>query len=278
MEASVSLTWDPGDRGRPPADPPKGDMKGVLADLEDALSKEGDYYETLLAARAITLALLGQREEADLVARRVVEDLEGTGDEDLLPLTLANGRLRVATVLSDRGEYGAAERAMSDVASFYEGDDDPALREVAARALASRVHALSGSGESDRIRPAWESLRTAYGGDLDPWVRRHVARGGAIAAVGLRRARRRAEALATCDEVIELYRSDTDPAIRGEVAVTMMTRLGSIVRPWRFPRLRAVEEVLHFIGTDPEPEVIEALRQANPKAAEKLLRLARDAP
>ena len=252
-------------------------MRGVLADLEDALSEEGDYYETLLAARAITLALLGQREEADLVVGRVVEDLEATGDGDLLPLTLANGRLRVAAVLRDRGEYAAAERAMSDVASFYEGDDDPALREVAARALAARVHALICSGESDRIRVAWAKLRTAHGGDLDPEVRRDVARGGVIAAEGLRRARRKAEALATCDEVIGLYRSDTDPAIRGDVAVTMYVRLWSLLRPWRIPRLRRVEEVVDFVGSDPEPEVIEALRHADPKAAEKILRLARDA-
>jgi tetratricopeptide (TPR) repeat protein len=274
MEASISLTWDPEGRGVPPVDPPEGDMRGVLADLDDALREEGDDdYETLLAAKAITLFQLGRREEAELVVGRLLENLVGTDDGDLRPLVLAEGRVRVATGLADRGEYAAAERALGDVASFYEGDHDPAFRSVAARALACHIHALFPLGDGPRIRLAWEELRTSYGGELDPRIRRHVARGGVTAALGLSNARCKEEASATAEEVIELYRSDTDPTIRADVAVAMWMQARWW---WPFPRIRANRDFADFLGSDPEPEIIEALRHATPKA-DRILRYARQA-
>lgn len=272
-ELSLSLDWDPRDVDGPMRTPPPGDFRGVLASLDDDVS-ERTSPEILLGAKAITLNQLKQPGEAVGLVRQIAE----RSGADRLPLILAQGRLCVGLVLDERGEHVAADQAFSDIASFYGRNEDPAIRAVAVVSLAARIRAIIDAGDLDRIRPAWESLRSFYGADLDHRVRLEVARAGGLAAVGLARAGRRADALAACEEAIALYQHDTDPAIRADVAAIMWARLEMLPRTTRLrTRARAARELLHFIGSDPEPEVIEAMREVNPKYAEKILRRAHDA-
>jgi hypothetical protein len=252
------------------------DFRGVHAFLDDALAEEDNHDSAmLLAAKVFALAQFGGDEEINLAFRDLVHSL---GDRtDLLPLPLAQGRYCIGLALGELGEHAAAERALSDVATFYQGDDDPGIRKVAISALGSRIRELSNLGDTDKVRDAWASLRDAYGPDLDLGVRKEVARAGRSAAGRLLDAGRVADALTISDNVIALYESDTDPTIRGLVAVTLWVRIDAL-RASKQPvaRWRTRRQLLHFIGTNPEAEVIEALRRANPTGADWILRHAHD--
>lgn len=273
---TFSLSWDPGDRDRPRASPPVDDFRGVHAFLDDALAEEANHDSAmLLAAKVLALAQFGDDEEINLAFRDLVHTL---GDRtDLLSLPLAQGRYCIGLALGELGGHAAAEQALSDVATFYQGDDDPGIRKVAISALGSRIRELSDLGDTDKVRDAWASLRDAYGPELDLGVREEVARAGRSAAGSLLDAGRVADALTISDDVIALYESDTDPTIRGLVAVTLWVRIDAL-RASKQPvaRWRTRRQLLHFIGNNPEPEVIEALRRANPTGADRILRHAHD--
>lgn len=175
-------------------------------------------------------------------------------------LVAAVRSVEMALALGERGQHAEAGEALLNVASSYENEHDPTIRVVAASALALRVGELLKSHDFTAARAGWQSLRESYGRDPDPRVRAEVAFGGTTTALGLLASRHADGALATTEEVIALYRNETDPHIRANVAVALWAR---------------GHELLCFLGSNPEPEVIEALRIVTPDA-EELVRRAQE--
>lgn len=271
-ELSLSLGWDP--RDPPSIDRPEGDFVGVLAALEERLAAEGELSE-LLGAKVLTLVQLGQPEERILdVADRFLEVTAAQGED--VPALLALSRLLVAQTLDTGSRCSESAQALSDVASFYGTDDDPHIRSVAAWALQNRFYCLVQLGDLDGVGAAWESVRDQYGGETHPAIRTAVARAGRRAAVAFWNADRAADALRTSEEVIGAYRSDPEADIRADTVAAMIVRYSSLRRRRLVARWRALTELVHFVGSNPEPEVVEAIRATHPESADWLLRRAHD--
>jgi hypothetical protein len=279
-DAYVSLSgeWDPRDPSssiRPP-----GDVADVLTGLDNLLdhllaepaSKSAT--AVALGAKAITLNLLGRPQEMVVAAfERAIESAEDPKD---VPWILAASRALIGRELAYRGQLTAAEQALSDVVAFYGADDDPTLRAVAVGAIADRIRALSDLGDVDRIRDAWASARVEYSAETDPRIRANLAETGRSAAHALFQAGRAKDALTTADEVIRRYQTDNDAMIRPHVAAAMMVRLVALPR-WRIrTRRQTAQDLFHYAGDTPEPEVIEALNETNRRMAWLVLRLGHD--
>lgn len=102
-----------------------------------------------------------------------------------------------------------------------------------------------------------------------------VAYAGDVAA-RLLVARKPSLARSIAETVITRYGSSTEPETRAAVAIALSSkavasfRRGRLLTCWR-----ANWALLEFLGSNPEPEVVEALHEAWPKKADRLLRLAR---
>lgn len=251
-----------------------GDLDGALATLDDGLATVGldggaeDELALLLHTKAVTLGLAARYDEAEALFHRVLELIEGREDEAELRLLQALCWLGMALLLSERGNHANAKEALLDVELLYVADDDPDIRAVATSALGFRIGELLRLGELDEALEHWEVLRVSHGADPDPAVRADVAVAGRTTALALLEARRTSLALATARRVIALYRAETDPDIRAAVAVAMLARLVAL---WRRARLLAVwretRALVLFLGSNPEPQVVEAMRSAGPYGA-----------
>lgn len=273
--ASFPLRWDPRD---PPAkDRPAGDFKAVLERLDKLLAEEES--PERLGAKMITLAQLGEPEERIAeVAERLIE-LGAPEDPDELrnvARNLAFGRLLIAEVLGTVGDLSEADQALSDVASFYETDEDPFMRAVAVSAIEDRIRVLIKLHDLDGVKAAWDSVLAQYGTETQPPIRSRVAACGRWAAAGFQMAQRTRDVLSTSAEVIDLYQSDSEAATRAHVAATMIVRYLALPLTRQRARMRARGELHHFIGSSPEPEVVEALTETHRKLAAWLLRGSHD--
>lgn len=272
FEISLSIHWDP--RGAPSSAGPPGDIEGVLKTIEDDFLTEDESLMPL-GAKAISLVLLDR--PADVVAPVLQRIIEHTKQPDHLPRVFAAGRLMIGEILLIRGEFAAAAEALSDIAAFYATDEDAHLRAIAVSAIESRIRALNQLRDVDQVRAAWDSVRIEYATETHPEIRTHVAGAGRWTAVCLlKKAQRDEEALKACEEVIELYGSDTDVETRANVGSAMMLRYSLLPRRRLVARWQALRHLFHFVGSNPEPEVVEAIRETHPGSADWLLRRAHD--
>jgi tetratricopeptide (TPR) repeat protein len=250
----------------------KGDDQGALATLESGLEAAGlEEWPSmdlacLLFAKATILTSLGRRDEALALLNRV---LELTDSEDGVHI---HSRVKAANLRVERGEHDDAIAALGDVVEVYGADPDPSIRRVAAWASECRIRALAEVGRYEDARAEWVALRDARGGDEEPDVRIWVARAGHAALGVFQNAQKRQLALQTADEVIDLYVADTDPEVRATLALTMWSRL-QLRRRRPLSYVREMRAFWSFIGSNPEPEVVAALRLS--RRGPKLLRQAK---
>jgi hypothetical protein len=129
-------------------------------------------------------------------------------------------------------------------------------------------------GDLDGVEVAWESVRVQYGAETHPAIRCRVAGAGWWAARGLLKAKRRADALRISEEVVGTYGSDTEADTRAHVVAVMYVRHSALRLRQVAARQRALDDLIHFVGSNPEPEVVEVIRAH--KKADLLLRAAHD--
>lgn len=267
---ALSIAWDPRDPSS--TTKPRGNFESVLASLEELIAER----ETaeLQGAKAITLLLLDRPSEQIIDVLQRFAQLGGEAG----PLrTLDHSRLLIAQTLHYDGQYAAAAQASSDVASFYGTDEDPFLRGIAAYAIQYRIRALIRLGDFDEAVAAWRSLCSNYGADDNVTVRTAVAAAGQAAAVGFLKADRTDDASRAADEVARLYENDTDAMTRAHVVAAMIVRYSALPRRRLLARSQALTALFHFVGSNPEPEVVEAIRETHPGSADWVLRKAHDA-
>lgn len=272
QEVELPLRWDP--RDPPVKDHLAGPFDQVLAAVEADLQDE-ESPETL-ATKVLMLVQLGESEERIAEsAQRLIELAESEGVN--LPEQLAVGRLLLAVCLaSSCRRFSEAADAFSDVTAFYSADDDPYIRGLAVWAIEERINALVQLGDLDGVVASWETARTDFSADVRAPVRCRVAAVGRNAATALLKAERKGDAHTIADEVTRLYQSDTEVMTRAQVVGAMMVRYSALPR-WRVrSRAPALRDLWHFIGSDPEPEVVQAIRTLHPGSAEWLLRKAHD--
>jgi hypothetical protein len=271
-EHSLSLGWDP--RNPPSKDRPAGDFEGVLQALDELLDTVGESPD-VLGAKLLTLVQLRQPDERiQELAERFLEVTAEKGAD--VPRSLALGRLLVGRTLETCGELFESAQALSDVASFYGTEADPIMRAVAVWALDDRIFALLKLRDFTGAGAAWESVRAQFGAEIHPAVRSRVADAGMRVAVGLLRNEQTEDAVRAATDVIDRYEQDTQTSTRSYVAVAMMVRLVALPKRQIRARTRALQDLRHFIGSNPEPELVEAMREAHPEVADWVLRGAHD--
>lgn len=256
-----------------------GDSRAALGTLDRGLEAAGLDNRTdaelavLLGAKAMILIETGRHDEALVLFNRLLEVTED-GEELLHPLNVLS-RVGMALLLAEQGQREEALAALSNVASAYASEDDPRIRAAGVSALTHRIRELAELGRFEAARAEWLSLRASHGADPEPKVRAEVASGGKTATILFVDRRRYRLALKTADEVMALYRTETDPEIRAAVALTMWSRLTALRRRLRLVGFwRGSQDLMRYIGSEPEPELVEAIRDAHPRG-EAVLRHAR---
>lgn len=289
-----SLDWDP-DEERPGDDRPHrvvvrwaalrrqaraGDPLGALATVEQGLAAVGLGGGTdrdlglFLHMKALLLPDLGRWEEAVLCEQQVVE-LAAASEEEDLELLGAHARMWLAQLRREQGKLDEALQGLADLAASYASDDDPKLRAIAASSRGFMILHLVETGHFDEARRAWHFLSEAFSKDPDVLVRREVAKFGDLAARAFVHTGHVALGLATAERVIALYRTETDAKIRARVVVAICIRLSELRRKLHVITFwRAQYDLFRFLGSEPEPEVIDAFRTAH-RRANHLLRAAR---
>jgi hypothetical protein len=145
---------------------------------------------------------------------------------------------------------------------------------VPGAAARSRIRELAEFGHFTEARSEWTSLRGNLGEDLDPDVRKQVAYAGRELLVRLWNRGQHRLALKTADEVISAFENDRDPNIRATIVLAMMSRSLILQRRLRLvAHFRANGRIARFIGDDPEPEVIAAVRMH--RQGDRILRIAK---
>jgi tetratricopeptide (TPR) repeat protein len=255
-----------------------GDNDAALATLDRGLEAAvlDDPSDAELAAligtKAVILGDVGRYDESLVLfdrVRDVTQDAEGfLGQLHVL------SRVSSAVLRSEQGHREEAVEALRGIAADYADSQDPRLRAAGVFALACRIRGLAELGRFEEARADWAALRDGYGADPDRKVRAEVAAAGKNLTIASVERKRYSLALGTADEVVALYRAETDPEIRAAVLVTMCARLPALRRRLRLLRFwHAIQDILRFIGSEPEPELIQAMRD-QPRG-ERILRQAR---
>lgn len=226
-----------------------------------------------LLTRGAVLVLLERSEEAHVVCAQVRE-LTKNGSGELAFLD-GFARCLTAALLNARGQGAEPIELFRSVAAELCDSADPRFRGLATLAHACLIRLLLESRRVGDGLAEWRALLEVSRDDPAAEVQAKVARAGDVAARLLVK-RRPSLARSVAETVITRYGSSADPDTRAAVAIALSSKVVACFRRGRLVSCwRANSALLEFLGTDPEPEVVEALREAWPKKAERLLRLAR---
>jgi tetratricopeptide (TPR) repeat protein len=246
-----------------------------LARVEGSENPDQDALVFLLQAKRLYLEGSSRLEEALAVCERLLDigEEEGLGGEAfMLAADAAPSHARIL------GNLGHREEALDEATFFLalqESHHDPeeysALALNAALVRIEQLVALDRFGEATE---SWTAVLERYGNTSRAQYRGVVAAVGQTTAQLLVGRRKYRLALAVAEEVIARYRADSDPRVRAQVAVAMAVKVAALSKRGRFVAgPRAAEDLWSFLGPNPEPEVVKAMRRA--PGGERFLRNAR---
>jgi tetratricopeptide (TPR) repeat protein len=264
------------------------DDEAGLAAVEDALARvEGsdkpdqEALVVLLHAKCHYLSAADRLEEALAICDQELEVADN-------PETWTTKRLALQAFLVRASVLGRLERpeealesATAVVEAIDESEEDSdepwaLLRTLAVWGENLRLQQLVKLGRFGEATESWAALLERYGDDSELRIRTQAAWAGAVAAALLLDEGRPKVAMAFADEVIGRFRMYDEPKMRGGVAVAMQIRVMAFRKRGRILQgARAGSELMTFLGPDPEPSVIGAMRAAHPKSAEAWIRNAR---
>jgi tetratricopeptide (TPR) repeat protein len=259
-----------------------GEVEEALGTLERALLQAevepvGDesVLALLLLTRVVCLAKLERFDEAGVVTGRLLEVTEG-GEGTLRRLDGLAKSVH-AVLLGERGHREEAIERLTELEREFGDDPDPTFRAVGISALRYRIRQLVELRRVDEATTQWNALLADCGSNPEATIRAGVAWAGTDVAIALLRQKKDSAGLAIVDQVIGRFRSAVESETRAAVAVAMACRLRVYLRRGRLLGYwRSAQEFFAFVGRDPEPEVLEAIREAYPsRQGNRLLRAAR---
>jgi tetratricopeptide (TPR) repeat protein len=250
-------------------------VERALVQAEVEATADDTVVAELLILRATCLAKLKRMDEAIVVCQHF-RDI--TGDRDgFLRFLHGLGTTLEALLLAERGEHSKAIDYLTEVVDDFADDQEPRRRALAVDAQGYRIRQVLELDQPHAAVAQWKTLLDGFGGDPDATVLAAVAGAGADAATFLLIKAQVASAHSVAADVIERFESRSEGDIRASVALAMCCRWAAFRRRGRmFAYWRSFQEFLAFVGTDPEPEIVEAIREAYPpKKAARLLSAAR---
>lgn len=255
------------------------------AAVEEALEEaeedgdDPDVLVVLLHAKCEHLRAAARFEDALTVRDRELD----VADAHLDRLSSRTAQLVGSAVLERAlilGELGRNDEALAIATAEYESaherSDSAYVRLFRLGAASVRLGQLGELGRACEQVETWITLARDYEDEQELRIRRLVASLGAATAADLVTRHTTTQAIELADAVIGRFRIYEDPRIRAAVAVAMQARIGALRRRGRvISGARGVSELMTFLGPDPEPDVIAAMRRTHPKGAEAILRGAR---
>jgi hypothetical protein len=243
-----------------------GDLQAALATLDAGLETVGHKDDPstteqafLLATKALILVRGEQFDPAIPILDRVTELTDDS--EQLLRLNLF-GHALVSMLLAYRGEYEPALAAVTPYATTYLHDDRLDIRAAGIEVYGRRLSVLVYSDRIDDAEREWRDLRTDHASDADPEIRAAVASAGEGQVVALLERKKNRQVLAMADDILSLYRTEAHPKIRAHIAIVLWVRLIALRRRGRVLAFsRGLRDFVRFVGSDPEPEVVEAMKR-----------------
>jgi hypothetical protein len=131
-------------------------------------------------------------------------------------------------------------------------------------------------GSWEAAAEGWTALLERYGDDPELGPRVMVGWVGAVAASLFAEQKQPKFAVALADDVIACFRTSEEPRLRAAVALAMQVRVLAFRQKRRILRAaRAGSELAAYLGPDPDPQVIEAMRALDPESAETWTRIGR---
>lgn len=177
-----------------------------------------------------------------------------------------------ALTLAEIGRKTESMVELDEIAETFGHEDDPALRAVAASALRYKARELAEVRSLDDGEEALATLTSCYGSDVAPAVRAEAALGMAELAIYFIQAGKRRRALRLASQMLARYEGSRDADIRAALAVAYVSKIHILPRQGRLiAAIRCILAFVRFVGTDPEPKVVQAVLSHHPKG-EKLLR------